>query len=186
MFFSFSFLPPLPVKPEYQSIPPLAEEAPRSVVVQGGGGGGGGGGGERFSVAAPQPDNAAEEETADLPFSLRQYSRADLRHWSPSRFEERTDIHPGQNGAGASPPESPDTKERFHEHEFNIVASELVPLNRSLKDYRDGACANKPRPSMLPATSVIIVFHNEAWSTLLRTVHSVINRSPRELLVLLG
>ena len=29
---------------------------------------------------------------------------------------------------------------------------------------------------------MIVIFHNEAWSTLVRTVHSVINTSPRELL----
>lgn len=69
-----------------------------------------------------------------------------------------------------------------HEHNYNIFASERISLHRSIPDYRFPECRNLSYPEKLPTVSVIIVVHNEAWTTLLRTVWSIIDRSPRELL----
>lgn len=65
---------------------------------------------------------------------------------------------------------------------FNQYAADLISIRRSLPDPRDPWCKEPGRyMTDLPATSVIICFHNEAWSVLLRTVHSVLDRSPEHL-----
>ncbi|XP_055694625.1 putative polypeptide N-acetylgalactosaminyltransferase 9 isoform X1 [Lutzomyia longipalpis] len=66
---------------------------------------------------------------------------------------------------------------------FNQYASDLISVHRTLPDPRDQWCKDTSRYSEnLPATAVIICFHNEAWSVLLRTVHSVLDRSPNHLI----
>ena len=69
------------------------------------------------------------------------------------------------------------------------MASDTISVDRNLTDMRSEACARLVYDAArLPRTSLVIVFHNEAWSTLLRTVHSVINTSPSQLVqeIILG
>ncbi|XP_043930770.1 polypeptide N-acetylgalactosaminyltransferase 13 [Protopterus annectens] len=73
-------------------------------------------------------------------------------------------------------------KELFKINQFNLMASDLIALNRSLPDVRLEGCKTKVYEDDLPTVSIVIVFHNEAWSTLIRTIHSVINRSPHHLI----
>ncbi|XP_076093310.1 putative N-acetylgalactosaminyltransferase 9 isoform X1 [Mytilus galloprovincialis] len=70
----------------------------------------------------------------------------------------------------------------YKKEAFNIIASDKISLQRSVPDVRDPGCKNIKYPKELPTASVIIIFHNEAWSPLLRTAHSVVNRSPPEYL----
>ncbi|XP_037914101.1 putative polypeptide N-acetylgalactosaminyltransferase 9 isoform X1 [Hermetia illucens] len=66
---------------------------------------------------------------------------------------------------------------------FNQYVSDMISVHRSLPDPRDEWCKEPGRyKDDLPPTDVIICFHNEAWSVLLRTVHSVLDRSPEQLI----
>ncbi|XP_065735225.1 N-acetylgalactosaminyltransferase 7 isoform X3 [Phocoena phocoena] len=65
---------------------------------------------------------------------------------------------------------------------FNMVASDMISLDRSVSDLRQEECKYWHYDENLLTASIVIVFHNEGWSTLMRTVHSVIKRTPRKYL----
>ena len=60
--------------------------------------------------------------------------------------------------------------------------SDDVPMDRDVPDTRLGACPHTDYEADLPTTSVIITFHNELRSTLLRTIISVIRMTPENIL----
>ena len=48
--------------------------------------------------------------------------------------------------------------------------------------YNNSRCKHIKYPKNLPNASVVIVFCNEAFSPIVRTAHSIINRTPPEYL----
>ncbi|XP_042291947.1 polypeptide N-acetylgalactosaminyltransferase 15-like isoform X2 [Thunnus maccoyii] len=63
---------------------------------------------------------------------------------------------------------------------FNEVVSEKISLHRRLPEMRHLQCLREKYSESLPSASVVICFHDEAWSTLLRTVHSVLDTAPKQ------
>ncbi|KAL4222733.1 N-acetylgalactosaminyltransferase [Mactra antiquata] len=100
-----------------------------------------------------------------------------------------SDNGPGEHGEGV--PVNKDTlsaidrkkyDDGWQDNAFNQYVSDQISLHRSLKDVRDRECKTLKYRRKLPDTSVVICFHNEAWTVLLRTFHSVLDRTPPELL----
>ncbi|KAH0483064.1 MAG: uncharacterized protein KVP18_003343 [Porospora cf. gigantea A] len=66
---------------------------------------------------------------------------------------------------------------------FYLELSDALPLDREPVDHRDDVCKRKQYDiRKLDDASVIITFYNEPLSTLLRSIHSVLNYTPPPLL----
>ena len=93
----------------------------------------------------------------------------------------------GNNGKGVSLPKEQteeDIKEQMRQHSFNKYVSDVISLKRDLPDTRHHTCRqiDYENPKSLPTASVILIFSNEALSAVLRTVWSLILRTPKEML----
>ncbi|KAK6180861.1 hypothetical protein SNE40_008837 [Patella caerulea] len=101
---------------------------------------------------------------------------------------EPAPVHPGSGPGENGEPVYTAMDERtradqtIREYGFNMVNSDKISLDRTVPDTRMDECKYWHYPEKLPTASVILVFHNEGWSTLVRTVHSVINTTPSHLL----
>ncbi|CAL4093544.1 unnamed protein product, partial [Meganyctiphanes norvegica] len=91
---------------------------------------------------------------------------------------------PGDGGIAAVLP--PDTKKEYDDlykvNGFNARLSDEIALNRSLKDIRHPKCKDRLYLAKLPTAAVVVPFHNEHWTTLLRTAYSAYVRAPKHLL----
>ncbi|XP_070507842.1 inactive polypeptide N-acetylgalactosaminyltransferase-like protein 5 [Chironomus tepperi] len=65
---------------------------------------------------------------------------------------------------------------------YNALASGMISLNRALPDNRSEYCKTKKYPKNLPKASVIVMVHDDDWMLLMRTVHSILLRTPNDIL----
>jgi len=82
------------------------------------------------------------------------------------------------NAAKLRPDEDP-----YARNAYNQKESDKLPVDRAVPDVRDPKCKSMIYDVILPTTSVIICFHNEGRAALLRTIISVLNKTPANLLL---
>lgn len=66
-------------------------------------------------------------------------------------------------------------------YQINEFLSTLIPLDRELPDIRTNYCKAMNYSKNLPQASIIMVYHNEPLSLILRTIYAIYNRSPDHL-----
>ncbi|XP_061164498.1 polypeptide N-acetylgalactosaminyltransferase 5-like [Saccostrea echinata] len=110
-------------------------------------------------------------------------NRVGWGHTSPSNFARH-------NGTGVTVKESDLSgddlrhyKRGFELYLYNSFVSDLISLHRNFPpDIPEKGCYDIEYDAKLPEVSIIIPFRNEGFTTLLRTVHSVLDKSNSDFL----
>ena len=91
----------------------------------------------------------------------------------------------GEHGKGESLTDSNEIKENeelFKTFGMSVVISDKISVNRSIPDFRHPKCLKKKYFKNLPRVSIVIIYVNEVFSMFKRTLHSLYNRTPHELI----
>ncbi|XP_068607244.1 N-acetylgalactosaminyltransferase 7 [Brachionichthys hirsutus] len=135
----------------------------------------------------PNQNQVIQQQYSTFKPHTHDYTHPVLKKGILGNFESKAPEPPGVPGGPgeeAKPfvlgPEYKDAiQASIKEFGFNMVASDMISLDRSISDIRHEECKFWHYDDRLLTSSVVIVFHNEGWSTLMRTVQSVIKRTPR-------
>jgi polypeptide N-acetylgalactosaminyltransferase len=129
--------------------------------------------------------NTVTKDTLELPESVTKDGL--LKDWHDYKFIEmeksRTGL--GEQGKAAYLYDHDETRENdalYEKTGFSVLVSNKISVNRSLPDQRHEKCKEILYLRNLSSVSVIVIFYNEILSVLKRTLHSVWNRTPVELL----
>ncbi|KAK0408242.1 hypothetical protein QR680_003851 [Steinernema hermaphroditum] len=119
--------------------------------------------------SAPEDDSIPVVVPRDTVMHPKPNNLVSWRDFPHEEYLKKGALQPGQD--------------RYEANKFNQAASDALKWDRDIADSREAVCrAVNYDVDSLPQTSIIVTFHNEARSTLLRTVVSALNRSPPRLI----
>ncbi|KAK6195555.1 hypothetical protein SNE40_000962 [Patella caerulea] len=121
------------------------------------------------------PDLLSVTLTLKIHFIHRPHDRRSHQLHTQTRSHQLEDLLKGILRKHLRPPDS--------EYNFNVSVSDAIPLSRHIDDTRPKGCdARIYKVPIGVSVSVIVIFYNEAFTTLMRTAHSVLERSPKSML----
>nr|CDJ83108.1 Glycosyl transferase and Ricin B lectin domain containing protein [Haemonchus contortus] len=136
------------------------------------------------AVDNPLPDAWKDTDLAGSVDPNTVFVGEELGNYEP-KSPEIPSNQPGEGGAPVFVTDEAglqESKRAEQQYGFNTYVSDMISMNRTIPDIRMEECKHWNYPETLPTVSVVIVFHNEGWTPLLRTVHSVLLRSPPQLI----